>query len=66
MSMEVLPISRSPRYGQPPFTWYVDGRPVARDALQRQARWRPLEPGFVDISVVDAMGAAARSRVFLD
>ena len=54
------------RNGQPPFTWYVDGRPVARDALQRQARWQPMEPGFVDISVVDAMGAAARSRVFLD
>ena len=54
------------RNGKPPFTWYVDGRPVARDALERQARYRAHEPGFLDIFVVDANGAAARSRAFVD
>ena len=53
------------RNGRPPFTWYVDGRPVARDDLERQARWRPEEAGFVDISVVDAAGQAARTKVFV-
>ncbi|MEF2070834.1 penicillin-binding protein 1C [Consotaella aegiceratis] len=54
------------RNGRPPFTWYVDGRPVAMNSLERQAEWQPDEPGFVDISVVDRSGAAARSRVFVD
>ncbi len=54
------------RNGRPPFTWYVDGRPVARDALERQARFHAREPGFLDIFVVDANGAAARSRAFVD
>ena len=54
------------RNGKPPFTWYVDGRPVARDALERQARFRAHEAGFLDIFVVDANGAAARSRAFVD
>ncbi|HET99735.1 MAG TPA: penicillin-binding protein 1C, partial [Aurantimonas coralicida] len=54
------------RNGRPPFTWYVDGRPVVRDALERQSNWRASEPGFVDIAVVDAAGAAARSQVFVE
>ncbi|WP_372338774.1 penicillin-binding protein 1C [Mangrovibrevibacter kandeliae] len=53
------------RNGRPPFTWYVDGAPVARNELRHQAVWHPIEPGFVTISVVDATGAASRSRVFL-
>ena len=54
------------RNGKPPFTWYVDGLPVVRDEMERQARFRAREPGFLDIFVVDANGAAARSRAFVD
>ncbi|UIJ70668.1 penicillin-binding protein 1C [Aurantimonas sp. HBX-1] len=54
------------RNGRPPFTWYVDGRPVTLGALQRQSSWRPAEPGFLSISVVDATGAAAATRVFVE
>ena len=54
------------RNGEPPFTWYVDGAPVLRGLFDRQASWRPGEAGFVDISVVDASGAAASSRVFVE
>ncbi|MEX6507015.1 penicillin-binding protein 1C [Jiella sp. M17.18] len=53
------------RNGQPPFTWYVDGLPVDRGELRRQSQWRPREPGFLTISVVDAAGSAASSRVFV-
>lgn len=59
-------LSLKVRNGAPPFTWYVDGAPVLRGLYDRQARWRPTEPGFVDISVVDAKGAAASSRVFVE
>ncbi|GGE10168.1 penicillin-binding protein 1C [Aureimonas endophytica] len=54
------------RNGTPPFTWYVDGAPVERGRYDRQAAYRPAEPGFLDISVVDAKGAAASARVFVD
>ncbi|WP_152047491.1 penicillin-binding protein 1C [Aureimonas psammosilenae] len=54
------------RNGTPPFTWYVDGAPVERGLYARQAAFRPAEPGFLDISVVDAKGAAASTRVFVD
>ncbi|SJZ70135.1 penicillin-binding protein 1C [Consotaella salsifontis] len=54
------------RNGEPPFTWYVDGAPIAQNLDGRQAAWRPQEPGFVEISVVDKAGAAARASVFVD
>lgn len=54
------------RDGKPPFTWFVDGVPVARDALTRQSQVRLTEPGFVDILVLDAAGGAARSSVFVE
>ncbi|MBB4004171.1 penicillin-binding protein 1C [Aurantimonas endophytica] len=54
------------RNGRPPFTWYVDGRPVTLGTLDRQSSWQPAEPGFLSISVVDATGAAAATRVFVE
>ncbi|MBB3949079.1 penicillin-binding protein 1C [Aureimonas jatrophae] len=54
------------RSGRPPFTWYIDGRPTLTGLYAREAIWRPREPGFVTISVVDARGAAATTRVFVD
>ncbi|MCQ0988831.1 penicillin-binding protein 1C [Jiella marina] len=59
------PLYMKVRNGRPPFTWYVDGRPVDRDQLLRQSTWRPREPGFVAISVVDATGAAASANIFV-
>ncbi|WAJ27106.1 penicillin-binding protein 1C [Antarcticirhabdus aurantiaca] len=53
------------RNGRPPFTWYADGRPVARDVLGRSAQWSPDATGFVALSVVDSTGAAARTRVLV-
>ncbi|WP_182084038.1 penicillin-binding protein 1C [Aureimonas sp. ME7] len=54
------------RNGRPPFTWYVDGRAALTGLFGRQAVWHPREPGFVEISVVDAAGGAATTRVFLE
>lgn len=53
------------RHGRPPFTWLVDGNPVETMALSRQSAWQPDGAGFVSISVIDALGAAASARVFV-
>lgn len=44
-------------------TWFVDGRPLARDPLQDAVVWRPPAAGFYRISVVDAQGREAHARV---
>lgn len=51
------------RNGQPPFQWFADGVPIAREPYAREARWRPDGPGFATIAVVDGRGAAARVTV---
>ena len=53
------------RDGRAPFTWIVNGRPVETMALSRESAWRPDGRGFVSISVIDATGAAASAKVFL-
>ncbi|MBB3999270.1 penicillin-binding protein 1C [Aureimonas pseudogalii] len=59
-------LSLKVRNGRPPFTWYVDGHAALTGLFDRQAAWRPSEPGFVEISVVDAAGGAATTRVFVE
>jgi penicillin-binding protein 1C len=44
-------------------SWFVDGRPLPRDPLAGAPLWRPQEPGFYRISVVDAEGREAQARV---
>ncbi|WP_019996868.1 penicillin-binding protein 1C [Aureimonas ureilytica] len=61
-----MDLSLKVRNGRPPFTWYVDGKAALQGLFDRQASWHPREPGFVDISVVDAAGGAATTRVFLE
>lgn len=53
------------RNGRPPFTWYVDGRPALGGLYTREASFHPAEPGFLTISVVDAAGGAATTRVLV-
>ncbi|MBP8289084.1 MAG: penicillin-binding protein 1C [Chromatiaceae bacterium] len=54
------------RDGQPPFTWFANGAPIAREPYARVTRWRPAGPGFVSLAVVDAEGRSSRVRVFLE
>jgi penicillin-binding protein 1C len=42
--------------------WYVDGKPLQRN-IAGDAVWRPREPGFYDLAVVDHAGRTAKSRV---
>ena len=51
--------------GQPPFTWFANGAPVAVGSFEREARLALEGPGFVTLSVIDARGRAARVDVEL-
>ncbi len=54
------------RGGSPPFTWFINGIPIAREPFERIVRWFPDSPGFVSIALVDGQGAATRASVFLE
>src|SRR5690606_10319646 len=41
--------------GQPPFTWFANGAPVALGSYDRETRLALAGPGFVTLSVVDAV-----------
>jgi penicillin-binding protein 1C len=43
--------------------WYVDGAPIARDSVSGQPIWRPANPGFFRVTVVDGAGRKAQARV---
>lgn len=44
--------------GRRPFTWLVDGAPIAAERHRREARWLPEGPGFYRVTVIDAEGAS--------
>jgi penicillin-binding protein 1C len=49
--------------GTPPFTWLVDGVPVARREFRRDTFWEGPARGFARLSVVDAKGQTATARI---
>jgi penicillin-binding protein 1C len=44
-------------------TWFVDGLPLDPDPVSGRVVWKPLTAGFYRVSVVDARGREAASRV---
>lgn len=52
--------------GAPPFTWLVNGAPVATLEPRREAAWPPDGAGFARISVVDANGETQSVSVRLE
>ncbi len=53
------------RGGTAPFTWLADGVPVAVTLRAREAMLHDLGRGFVTLSVIDAKGRSARTKVRL-
>ena len=51
--------------GRKPLRWLVNGEPVEAPPHRRRADWRPDGEGFVQITVIDAEGTAARAQVLL-
>lgn len=52
--------------GTAPFTWLVDGRPVAAEARRRDSFWTPEGRGFARLTVLDAAGRSASATVRID
>lgn len=57
------PLILKARGGALPLTWLIDGKPIETPAHQRTAAWTPKGTGFVNVSVIDAEGQAARVHV---
>jgi penicillin-binding protein 1C len=55
--------SLAARGGEGGHHWYVNGEPVAEETTSGRAVWRPARAGFYDVTVVDASGRKARSKV---
>lgn len=53
------------RGGVAPYTWLLDGAPVALGARRGETLIPAPGPGFVTLSVIDAQGRSARARVRL-
>jgi penicillin-binding protein 1C len=58
-----LPLEAAGGHG--PLRWLVDGRPLASPAPRRPLYWQPEEPGFTQLTVIDATGRSARATVRL-
>ncbi len=54
------------RDGRAPFTWMANGAPVLRSVQAREAQLPLLGEGFVQLSVIDSDGRAARATIRLD
>jgi penicillin-binding protein 1C len=65
--VELLPsgLKVSVRGGTAPFTWLLDGTPVAVATREREAMLPSPGTGFVTLSVIDAEGRSARATVRL-
>ncbi len=59
------PLVLKARGGALPLTWLVNGKPIDSTAHRRTAFWTPEGNGFVNVSVIDASGQAARVHVRL-
>jgi penicillin-binding protein 1C len=55
---ELAPIAVKTSGGVAPFTLLVDGLPAASSRALRSLLWKPREPGFARITVIDAKGAS--------
>ena len=51
--------------GQRPFTWLVNGVPLAQHAWRGAISWHPTGTGFTQLQVIDANGRSAKAEVFI-
>ena len=59
------PVVLKLRGGAAPFSWFVNGAPLATKARRRQTTWMPEGSGFSTLTVIDAEGRSDRVTIFL-
>jgi penicillin-binding protein 1C len=52
--------------GVAPFTWFADGLPILREEFRREGFWDKPNLGFARISVIDAAGRTATTRIRIE
>lgn len=52
--------------GRRPYTWVVNGSPIASKSGQRRAEWMPDGPGFSSIVLIDGDGRRVSTHVKLE
>jgi len=52
--------------GRPPFTWLANGRPVLTGTRRREVLLPDLGRGFIDLTVIDSGGRAARAAIRIE
>lgn len=60
---EAMSVTLRAQGGQRPLAFLVDGAPLPAEPARREAAWHPPGPGFYRITVLDALGGAARAEV---
>lgn len=56
-------ISLKAEGGKLPLTWLVDGKLISSKAYMRESLFRPNEKGFMEFSVIDALGKTDRVQI---
>ena len=59
------PLAVKVRGGTPPFTWLANGAPVILASRARESSLPEPEPGYLNLSVIDAKGQSATATVML-
>ncbi len=57
------PITLSALGGKRPYTWLVDGVPVASNVWNPKTAWKPDKPGFYKVSLLDSEGMCQSASV---
>jgi penicillin-binding protein 1C len=52
--------------GRAPFRWLANGRPLPGLSRSRTGQWRPDGQGHATLTVIDAVGRAARVRIIVE
>lgn len=60
------PLALKAAGGSAPYTWLVDGRPVAAGTRRSTAFWTPGGQGFARLTVLDGEGRSASATVRID
>jgi penicillin-binding protein 1C len=62
----IAPITVWATGGRAPFRWYIDGKSLTDQTAENRIVWTPPGRGQVDIVVIDANGAKAKSTAWLE
>lgn len=61
-----VPLVLALQGGRAPFRWLANGRPLPGISRDRRRQWQPDGRGYATLTVIDAIGRAARVRILVE